>query len=123
MSGLVKDLVGLGFEILEQIDSDLVTVGEIVRHVDVKNVVEGTTTRTPTAYPINRIIETKFQASELTGEVDLKTDVKLIVHTDELPFLVKKPDQIHYSTGIKWRVENVMSVTGRSVWILHCRKL
>lgn len=118
MRALVSSLVGLGFDII----GDIAESGKLTRNASVYDEETGTVTSTPTDYPIEQIIETRFKATELGGDVDLKTDAKFIIYSEQLTTTPEEDDKIIYDSGEVWNVKKLMSVPGKSVWILHVTK-
>ncbi len=121
MRSLVSDLIGVGFKTIGDLaEQDC----ELLRYPDSEyDPSTGTVTPgTPDSYPIEQVIETRFTATELNGDVDLKTDARFIIHAPQLTVTPEEEDVIVYQDGTRWNVKKILSVPGKSVWILHMTK-
>jgi hypothetical protein len=72
-----------------------------------------------------QVLFTNFDLNEIDSSIVVETDMKVIVDASKLGGNVPKPTDtiLEVAANIKWNVMRVKTVPGKSIYIIHVRKV
>lgn len=122
-AGLLKDLVGQVFTIVQAVDEELVT------SITYRQIATGaydpatdTIAETPTNTTVEDAVLAKFKRDEIREGVFEHADQKLLIAADRLPGVTPAVNDRVIIGSVQWNVEEIMGVPGSSLHILRIRE-